>query len=58
MIKFNAIYFTDLLFVYPPHIPLTSSLLFPILNLYPINHNGYAMHQKIISIKYFLILCL
>jgi len=46
-------------FRYPPLIPLTSSLISPILNpLDPINHNGNAMHIKTFSIKGFLILCL
>ena len=42
----------------PPLIPLTSSPISPILNPYPINHNGNPMRLKSSSIKGFLILCL
>ena len=41
-----------------PLIPLTTSHIFPILNPYPINHNGNAMRLKTSSIKGFLILCM
>jgi len=40
-------------------IPLTFSLIFPILNpLKSINHSGNSMHQQVSPIKGFLILCL
>ena len=46
-------------FPYPPLIPLTSSLISPILNPFdPTNLNGNAVHIKTSYIRAFLIVCL